>query len=189
MQDDAFGIIIDVHGAPQHVIADNDFTPIDADDTADWGAVIDYSYIRATVFAEGDGHVEESWPQNVPNNDYIKELIIWVPNARLDYLVPGTVVDIDDEGNPITTNGGFVRDDTDYLKNVASSAYQWHSQERVAINVTIRETAETRVRGELILSIGSGVNEETINTVVTNCTYDMRAGTANYITQFAELNF
>lgn len=188
MQDDALGVIIDCGGNPQHVIAKNTFTPIDADDETDYEAAIDYSYIYCTVFAEADGFVEERWPLNLLNVDYVKELIINVPNARLDYLVPGTVIDIDDEGAAVTTVGGFVRDDTDYLKTVARTAFEWYSSPRKSIRVTIRDLSETRTRGELVLAIGGANNAEIVNSVVTNCTYDMRAGTATYITQFAELD-
>lgn len=188
MQDDAFGIILDVQGAPQHTIAKNSFTPIDDDDAVDYDASVDYTYIRATVFAEADQFAEEVFPRAIPNFDYIKELIVVVPNARKDYLVPGTVIDIDNDGTLVTTLGGYVRDDSGYLRKVAQAAYEWYSQPRLSVQVTIRDLAETRVRGELVLAIGGADNAEVINSCVTKATYNMRSGTATYLTQFAELD-
>lgn len=186
MQDDAFGIIIDAPLA--HLIAKDSFTPADDDDATDYEAAIDYSYIYATVFAEGDAFAEAAWPEQLLNVDYVKDLILNVPNARVDYVAPGTYVGIDNTGAAITSLGGFVRDDTDYLKNVARTAFEWYSDPRLSISVTIRDLAEERTRGELILAVGGANNSETINSVVTSCSYDMRAGTATYVTQFAELD-
>jgi hypothetical protein len=186
MMDDAFGIIVDAPVA--HLLGKDSFTPADDDDEKDYEAAIDYSYLYATVFAEADAFVEAYWPANLLNVDYLKELIINVPNARLDYLVPGTYIGVDDDGAAITTLGGFVRDDTEYLQNVARTAFEWYSDPRKSISVTIRDLSQERVRGELILVVGGANNAETINSVVTSCSYDMRGGTATYSTQFAELD-
>lgn len=186
MQDDAFGIIVDAPIA--HLIGKDSFTPADDDDETDYSAQVDYSYIYATVFAEADAFVEAEWPQQLLNVDYVKELIINVPNARLDYLVPNTCIGVDDKGAAIFTTGGFVRDDTEYLKNVARTAFEWYSDPRKSISVTIRYLAQERVRGELVLVVGGVNNAETVNSVVTNCTYNLRSGTATYVTQFAELD-
>lgn len=187
MQDDAFGFIVDAPVA--HLIADNTFSPVDAADTTDYQGSVDYNYMSATLFAEGDCRVEQVYPTNViANPDMLKELIIDVPHARLDYLLPNTVIDIGTDGLPITTVGGYVQDDTAFLANVARSAYEWYSQTRKSIQVTIHDLAETRTRGELILVVGGANNSETINSVVTDATYDMLAGTATYLTQFAELD-
>jgi len=187
MQDDAFGIIIDAPMA--HQIAKTTFTPIDDDDATDAEASIDYNYIYATVCAEGDGFIEAYYPPVIlANPDTLKILKITVPNARRDYLVPGTVIDIDSQGNVHTTVGGYVRDDTGFLLNVARSSFEWYGQERKSIQVTIRDLSVVRSRGELVLTVGGAQNSETINSVVTKCTFDMRAGTATYLTQFAELD-
>lgn len=200
MQDDAFGIILDVHGAPQHTIAKNTFTPIDADDEVDYDAAIDYSYIYATVFAEGDGNVTVQWPtQPVVPDDTVKDLIIFAPNCRLDYLVAGTTIDIDNEGAPVQTVGGFIQDDTDYMKNIARSAYEWYNQPRKAIGVAFHDlgfqqsnnvagNAESIYLGSLIRAIGGANNAETINSVVSQVSYDLLEGATMFMTQFAELD-
>jgi hypothetical protein len=191
MQDDAFGIIVDVHGAMQHAIAKNSFAPHDDTDETDYQTDLDYNYLAATVFAECDGYFTVQWPpqnQVVVAADVLKDLIIHAPNCRLDYLVPGTVIDIDAAGAKVLTAGGFVQDDTDYMLNIARSAYEWYSTARKSISVAIHDLAATRTLGELILTIGAGANLVTVNSVVTSASYDLLAGTATYTTQFAELD-
>ena len=200
MQDNALGIIVDVHGAPQHMIAKTTWTAADAADETDYAPDADYNYLYATVFAEADGHVTRAWPEGPINagTDTLKELVIYVPNARLDYVVPGTTIDIGTDGVPIQSTGGFVRDDTDFLKNVARSAYQWYSTPRKSMSVTIHELgfsfgvgqagAESIWLGSLITTIGGAVNAATLNTVVTRITFDLLAGTSTYLTQFAEFD-
>lgn len=201
MQDDAFGIILDVHGGPQHIIGKNSFTPIDTADEVDYEAGIDYSYIYATVYAEGDGNVTVQWPtQPVVPDDTVKDLIIHAPNCRLDYLVPGTTIDIDNEGAPVTSLGGFIQDDTDHMKNIARSAYEWYNQPRKAIGVSFHDlgfqqsanvvaVVETIYLGSLVRAIGGANNAETVNSVVSQISYDLLAGTTTFLTQFAELDF
>lgn len=195
MQDDAPGIVVDV-GLIQHFIAKSTFTPIDDDDANDYEPDVDYNYLGATIFAEGDGNVTVMYPEGqLPlANDTIKELVIFAPNCRLDYLLPGTVLDIDNEGAKITSTGGFVQDDTEYMKNMARSAYEWYRTPRKAIQVTIHELGfiplvnATVSPGVLLQTIGSGQNVQMINSVVSAIECDLLAGTATYTTQFAELD-
>jgi hypothetical protein len=203
MQDDAPGIIVDV-GVNQHLIAKDTFTPIDEDDTQDCPPDVDYNYLAATVFAEGDGNVTVMHPEGplALTTDTIKELILFAPNCRLDYMLPQTTIDIDNEGALIKcTAGGFIQDDTAYMRNVANSAYQWYSTPRKAMQVTIHELSfiqlvdannglgSTPSPGVLLRTVGSGANAQTINSVVSQVEYDLLAGTGTYTTQFAELDF
>lgn len=200
MQDDAPGVIISVSGAPQHIIAKNTFTPIDDDDATDYTPDADYNYMGVTVFAEGDGNVTVVYPTApVVAGDTIKDLIIFAPHCRLDYIVPNTVIDIDNEGDLVLSSGGFVQDDTPYMRNVARSSYEWYRQARRAMQVTIHELAfiplvnqnaqaTTVSPGVLLLNIGNGVNLQAANSVVSAVECDLLAGTTTYTTQFAELD-
>ena len=202
MQDDAFGIILSVQGGPQHTIAKNTFTPIDAADTVDYETDIDYSYIYATVFAEGDGNVTVQWPQPgdvFAPGDTVKDLIIYAPHCRLDYIVPNTTIDINNEGDPILSAGGFVQDDTAYMLNIAQTAYNWYSQSRKSIGITFHDLGfqrsanvggnqESIYLGSLIRTIGGVTNAQTVNSVCSQISYDFLAGTTSFVTQFAELD-
>lgn len=190
MQDDACGIIIDVGGAPQHMIAKSTFTPIDDVDATDYEPDVDYSYFWATLFAECDGHVEEQWPppeQLAVGTEVLRELIIPVPDACLHYIVPGTVLDIGADGTPvICVNGGFVRDDTKFLKDVARSAYEWYATPRRSVRLIRHSLERLAPIGQLITTIGTELLM--VNSVVTDASYDLLKGTATYTTQFAEMD-
>jgi len=201
MQDDAPGFVLTVSGAPQHIIAKTVFTAIDADDEI-YEPDADYNYLGLTVFAEGDGNVTAEYPANPIGGDTLKTLNITAPNCRLDYLVPGTTIDIAADGTRIQSTGGFIQDDTTYMKNIARSAYEWYGQSRRSMQVVVHDLGYLTLNnatpggpglpevvglGSLILSIGSA-NPQDINSVVTSIEYDMIAGTSTYTTQFGELD-
>jgi hypothetical protein len=190
MQDDAFGIIVDVSGRPQHAIASTDFTPADAVDTSDFEADLPWQTINATVFAEFDQHVEAKWPL-VPlttDADAIKELIIHCPNMRLDYLTPGTNIGIDSAGSALATAGGYVRDDRTLLKDIARSAFQWYGQTRQALSVVRHYLVPDVNLGTLVTFVGDAADLEEVNSVVTSQTFNVAEGTISTQTQFAQLD-
>jgi hypothetical protein len=189
MQDDAFGIIVDVSGHPQHMIASSDFTPTD-DVDAIQPADLPWQNIFATVFAEFDQQLEARWPLGVlaTDADAIKELIIHVANARLDYLTPGTLIGIDSAGAALATAGGYVRDDRALLKDIARSAFQWYGQTRQALSVSRHFLIPDVALGTLVTFVGDAADLEEVNSVVTSQTFDLLAGTVSTQTQFAQLD-
>jgi hypothetical protein len=191
MQDDCPGFFIDVHGAPQHMIAVDEFTPADADDTADFAAQVDWKDIACTIFCEFDQHVEAKWPEEdlTTTADVVRTLEIDVPGMRLDYLAADTVVGVDDEGALITTDGGYVRDDRALLSDMARCAFAWYADTRKAMAITKHDLVCEQVIGELITQIGTAENTTTINSVVTKIEFNIREGTTTVHTQFAELDF
>lgn len=190
MQDDAFGIIIDVAGRPQHAIASTDFTAADAVDEADYEADLPWQAIYATVFAEFDQHVQAQWPivALATDADVIKELIIDCPNMRLDYLTPGALVGITADGDATPTAGGYVIDDRELLKDIARSAYQWYGQTRQALSVVRHFLIPDVSLGTLVTFVGDAADLEEVNSVVTQQTFDLLAGTVATQTQFAQLD-
>ena len=193
MQEDAFGVIVEVHGAPQHVIAATEFVACDTVDAEGWPAEDSWQNMFCTVFAEFDSYAEAKWPLSpiASTLDQLRELIIEVPNARLDYLVEGTIWGIDADGSKLEAGGGYIRDDRPRLKNIARAAYEWYSVDRNAITVTQRQLTCPFNLGNLILAIGQSANDAngvTVNTCVTSLAFDFRAQTATVTTQFAELD-
>ena len=190
MQDEGLGLIIDVNGAPQHAIAVDDFTAADAADTADWKGDLDWRDIYFTVALRGDSCPEGRWPaEPVPSGaDVHRTLVIEVPGARLDYVVPGTILGLDNEGHKIEAAGGIVRDDRPRLRELARIAYDWYSTPRVAIAVTDHTLDSPMELGELVTVIGGDAGVVTVNSVVTRMTYDLVAGTTHVETQFADLD-
>lgn len=190
MQDETAGIVLALAGHGQHAIAKNYFTPHDTADNYT-AAVIDYSNsIFATVFVEFDEYLISKYPDDpvTPDGDAVRRLILDMPDLRLDYVAPGTLIGIDESGATITSDGGYVRDDRDMATAFATLAWQWYGAARKTLNLT---------RHSLILATGIdvgtmvttiGTDPETINTVVTRIVFDTRQGTANYLTQFAEFD-
>ena len=191
MADDAPAIIVDVNGPPQHLIALDEFSAADAADTADWVAELRWQTIYATVFLQADHYAEQTWP-DVPahtTDDVSKVLIINVPNMRLDYVVPSTVIGLNNDGTLLqTANGGFIHNDLAKLKQVARVAYEWYSIPRKSFTATEHSFDVIEV-GTLITTIGDGDTEEEVNSVVTQLALNMRAGTHTITTQFGELDF
>ena len=191
MQDNCPGLFIDVHGAGQHIIAVDDFSAPDSDDSADLEAYVDWKDIRCTIFCEFDQHVEAKYPSGelTTEADVVRELIIDRPEFRLDYLTPGTVIGIDDAGALITTDGGYVRDDRAQMQDLARCAFEWYGQTRRAMTIVQRDLVCDRQIGELITNIGSAESPVEINSVITKMVFDLLSGTVTVTTQYAELDF
>ena len=190
MQDEGLGLIVDVDGAPQHAIGAGDWTAIDTADTADWKADLDWKDFFFTVAMRGDSYPEGRWPiQKVAGGaDIHRTLVIDVPGARLDYVVPDTVMGLDDEGHTILSAGGYIRDDRPLLQDLARIAYGWYSVPRVAVAVADHTLDHPLNLGDLVLEIGGLFGEVTVNSVVTRLTFDLAAGTTSVETQFAEMD-
>jgi hypothetical protein len=187
MQDHAPGFIVTTN-APQHVIASQEFTPVNSIDAARWPPELDWHTIVCTVFCEFDQQAEAKYPTDVSGvtADFLRRLVINVPNARLDYLAPNTVIGINPDGTLKTSSGGYVRDDTKLLKDVAHSAFAWYGQTRRALTVTRRDLVTDKQIGQLITTIGAaGVQ---INSVITKIEFDLVQGTTTVHTQFGQFD-
>lgn len=189
MQDDAPGIVIGVHGFPQHAIARAEFVATDDADATDYEADFDWKDIFATVFLEFDQRLEYRYPEVLTTEtDAVRELIINVPNARLDYLTPGTVIGLDAAGALITTDGGYVRDDRERLKDIAVAASHWYGVKRRSIEAVAHDLRTTFQLGDLIPFVGDPATPVEVNSVITSMMFDLLAGTITFRTQFAELD-
>lgn len=196
MQDEALGFVLDVRGdAPQHIIAGPAFTGADADDLADFSSSESLNYaddISATVCIEFDSYCQGVWPTGSPleSTDTLRSLLIEVPNARLDYVVPGTVVAVNASGT-LTTNssGGFITDDRERVENIARMAYEWYSATRYALHVSVNDLVCDFSIGQLITTIEHGTLTRTINSVITDISLDLVQGTSSVKTQFGQLDF
>lgn len=189
-QEDGFGLIIDVHGAPQHVIAKNEFVAADDADEADYSGDLEWQKFTATVYCLLDRHCYGQWPEQLPPVaiDRLRELVIHAPGKRLDYIVPLTIVDLDDAGQPILTDGGFLEDDRAELKDLARLTHSWYATERRAIEVATHSLDCSFVVGDLLTTVGDGATQTLVNTVVTNVQFDLRGARHLLRTQFAELD-
>ncbi len=187
MQDRALGIELRTHGAPQHVIAKTDFSPADGSDKT---PVADYrDNLIATVYLLTDHYLEVKHPETVAGNPDVVRLleIDFGEEGRLDYVAPNTVVGVSD-GKLQRSNGGYVRDDRDRMRQLAEAAYEWYREERQAFTLTYRQVSGAFKLGQLITQIGSGDTLEAVNTPITSIEWDLLAGTTTISTGFAELD-
>jgi hypothetical protein len=190
MQDDCPGLLIDVSGAPQHVIADGLFSPPDLTNE-EFEPQMRWQDILCTVFCEFDQHCEVKYPAEdlTTDADVVRELIINVPGMRLDYLVPDTVIGLDENFELLQTDGGYVRDDRALMGDIARSAFEWYSQPRKAMTIVQHNLICDHTIGELITTIGTDNATEEVNSVITKMVFDLKAGTVTLFTQFAEIDF
>ena len=61
--------------------------------------------------------------------------LIEVPEAIFEYVVPGTVIDVE-EGELIQHEGGGLRSDYSYLQGIAAQAAMWHASVRASVSWT-----------------------------------------------------
>lgn len=190
-QGDFPGLSIDVIGAPQHVFAADDFTAGHAaDEQSDFQIDLSWKDAQFTASMLMDYYCEAKYPETITETkDYITEKVINVPDMRLDYMVPDTVVDIDNDGTLKLSEGGYIQDDRDKLKDIAKLAYQWYKDDRKAVRFGIRTTRHDYEPGQLIREIATGDTTKSLNTVITEVDIDFRSGTSSISTGFAQLDF
>lgn len=195
MRQGAPGIVIVPHG-PSHLIAKADIEHLESEsftfEPSNHTPALDYHTMRATVYWQGDTYAEAKYPKtiDVPTSESAGVLIVDVGDrARLDWMVPYTVVGINADGSlQQNDSGGWIRDDRELLRQAARASWEWYSTPRRAIVVTLRQiTSQFRV-GDLITDVMTeGVAQE-INTLVTSVRWDFRAGTTTIRTNFSDLD-
>lgn len=72
-----------------------------------------------------------------------RKLVINVGDGyRADYLVSGTIVDVDGIGKPIRSDGGWLQNDTEVLEVIARAAYDFYSRPRKEMQLTCDYTQQ-----------------------------------------------
>jgi hypothetical protein len=115
-------------------------------------------------------------------------LYIHVHDARLDYVVPDTVVAIKD-GLLKQSTGGFVRDDRPRLASIARSAAEWYGRTRQTIELKLKQVSEVVKLGWLITDVGPNYQLAHVNTPITSCHYDLVAGKTTFRTSHVDIEF
>lgn len=113
-------------------------------------------------------------------------------DARLDYLVPKTIVGLN-QGNLLRSNGGYLRDDRERVKAVVRATAEWVGRPKNAATFAYKQVRKLVEIGDLVTSLdGIGLITD-INTPVTGITYMMPQGDTGGITKvetgFAEIDF
>lgn len=72
-----------------------------------------------------------------------RQLVINVGDGyRADYLIPGTIVDVDSVGKPVRSSGGWLQNDTSTLEIVARAAFDFYSKPRREMQLSCDFTPE-----------------------------------------------
>lgn len=175
VQDDAPGVILNVVGEQQHVIAGADFVPLlDAADVAvskyDWR-----DNLIVTFAMRADWHLEARWPETIVEvADVVRELRIDVgEKAQGHWIANGTVIGLDDGQLQHQANAEWIRDDRELLENLARIAYEWYGAPRQALTLTLRGIWGELAVGDLVVGIGPEGETEDVRTVVTSVRIDL----------------
>lgn len=179
---DALGLQVELSGAPKYKLAKDSFTPLaDVDEEPDYNWKTDLLF---TATAVCDEHVEIRLPPNPAVGDVARRKYLDVPEARLDYLAPNTVVGIDAAGAlERTPAGGFLRDDRWLLRNVAEVAWRWYSVSRRSATITTKMRSQLAYPGTLILTLDQNIP---LGTVVTSIDFDFSRQAVVYATNFVD---
>lgn len=153
------------------------------------GNFFDYNDMLATVAIQGDQYVQVV-AGGGPGADEYKELMIEVPDAELVYLVPGTVLGIDNEGNLKHAAGGVLLvDDRDRLRRLAAVAWSWYHKARASVRLVNKSRFRLIQVGQLMKSVRSASDFREVGTVVSQEHFDWQTGKVTYTTQYGEMTF
>lgn len=181
-----------VSGGPQHFLAAHIGGAVVDTEAFQTGAkegALSWFAIRSTVCARLPWRVQQRRQIRDTPIAGRQERILYLPiDARLDYVVPDTVVNVQN-GTPVTSDGGFVRDDRQYLADVAQAAAEWYGTERQTLFFKLRGVLQVVPIGALIKEVGGQYQLEGINTVVTAMRLDLRSQSTEWETSFAEVEF
>lgn len=183
---------ISVQGAPQHFLATYTAGNIEGlepfnDPRRESG--IDYDQMRATMCIRLPWRVQRRIAiRDEPIGGRPWRRLFIPVEARLDYVVPDTVVRINN-GRAERSEGGFVRDDRQRLAQIAKAAARWYQTERQTLFFRIRGVVETVRLGQLVVSVGGRYTLEGINTPVTGIRYDLNSQTTELETSMAQVDF
>lgn len=193
MRDDDAGFVLSVVGGRQHYLGAADFNANADDDTATFATqAVDWNDLVATVYVLSDEHVQARYPADADlgDGDVIRRRVIDVPDAFLDWVPAGTVVNRQVTGALDRVSvGGFVRDDRDRLSSIARAAWSWYGIARRKINAVIRGVRNDAPIGAFVLTAGGGeALIPNVNAVVTSVTLDLVANTTTIRTDHANLD-
>jgi hypothetical protein len=192
VRENAPGLVLQTIGAPQHFIARDLFVADDTYEDIPTEEGVDSDSWLATIYVQQDDFARGVYPpaEDLPQVDLLQVLVLRVPDAYLDFLVPETVVGVR-YGGVLTssTNWGILRDDRPRLRDIARLAFAWYGVPRRILGLTFREVVAGFNVGDLVTHIGQGTESRDINTAITQVAYDLRAGVTNVSTSFGELDF
>lgn len=177
---------------------------------------IDYQKTIFTVYCRSDHRNSVRYPadddvETVGNSDNV-HVIRLGDRARVDCVIPGTVVEVSNGELHRTTTPMLARDDRPYMLDLAAQAYSWYATPRVAINLAVRNVSNQFQIGDIVTyvhygnryittasttvlllgdipALRDGGTDRAINSTITAIDIDLLAGTTRMRTDYAEIDF
>ncbi len=121
--------------------------------------------------------------------EHWRVLTISLPEAVAQYVLPGTVIDVN--GTELLTDeaGGDYRNDRDRLMAIARQAASWYGRERATMRLTVKQLTVAHPIGSMLVAAGMGGAYVELGTVVTRRIYDFVQGETLIETGHSELRF
>jgi hypothetical protein len=159
---------------------------LDPDDAV---GAFDYEDLIFTGTLEWDDRVSAVVIINSTGDGTERVRYIRVEDARLDFVVPGTITDINADGELIVSTGSVLRDDRSRLQKIATAAAAWYGVPRRAVTLTYNSMRQFVTIGQLVTDFVDNFVSETVNTPITGIAIDFNRGTTTLETSYAEADF
>jgi hypothetical protein len=179
---------IEMRFNPQYIAAKNYWSGAEPSihDPDDIG--IDYTDIIITAFIETDQYVQlEHKINNYENN---RSLIIDIADAELWYIVPGTIIDVDADGDCVEYGGSsnLLRDDTDRLRAAQAAAVACYGKQRYKVSINSKTIDPSILVGSMVMV--NDCDDGLSGTAVTQVSWNLqnKTGTTKITTDFGELD-
>jgi len=117
-------------------------------------------------------------------------LVIYVPDAHLWYVGQNTIIGIASDGSlERTTEGQIVRDDSDYLRQVAGLAVAWYGYARETARLVLRYIEPAWPIAGILWWLNFGEAAAQIGTPITRLRFDFTRLQTELVTGFWHLDF
>lgn len=174
----------------------------------------DYEKAKFTVYALADNRVTVQYPEAAAtvSNQASVHVIRLGDRARVDYVVPGTIVDVSNGELDRATQPMFARDDRESMTDLARQAWLWYGTTRIAVDMAVGHINNQIRLGDLIgqvtygyrfmtttsgqiIMFGSkpwaraGSTDRVVNSAVTRINWNFLRQATQIVTDYAMLDF
>lgn len=154
---------------------------------------IDWRDLFVTLAIELDERVRVVEKLRQPDDMVpVRELVIVLPDARLDWIVPSTVQEIENGELVLASVAPSdwlpLRDDRPRMKDIARVAAEWYGRPRQALRLVNRQISRQLNLGQLITDFGTHQISD-VNSPVTGITWDLLGKKTHYETSYGSLDF
>jgi hypothetical protein len=185
------GIVIHCHGISPINLNIDDLGDPDTAPTVNDTDHFNWKNFLATFTVEWEAYCEAVWPVAPPTAEPVEELLVSIgERARFDWVVKGTVFDLDKNGHPRQVETpGAIRDDRNLCEQLAKLAHEWYSTTRAQASLRFTATRKPFNIGDLVTTIGTEEAAREVNAVCTQIVWDLENGSTSVTLAHAELDF